>query len=174
MGSLWCSYELLGSLVYTWTVLSGNSMHPSIPSGESWALVNPRYHYGRNCKVGDIIQFKHPYFPTGSAAKRILGMPGDYVVFDAHEAVGVGGAKGPWMGQEELDEERQEPQMIQVPEGHVWVVGDNLAFSRDSRFFGPLPMGLILGKMEYNVPTWSDWRSFRGDQMVTVPTEEVD
>lgn len=35
----------------------------------------------------------------------------------------------------------------QVPEGHCWVVGDNLAYSRDSRMFGPLPLALIKGKI---------------------------
>ena len=34
----------------------------------------------------------------------------------------------------------------QVPEGHCWVTGDNLPESRDSRTYGPLPLGLIKGK----------------------------
>ncbi len=34
-----------------------------------------------------------------------------------------------------------------VPAGHCWVVGDNLPDSRDSRYFGPLPLALIKGKV---------------------------
>ena len=34
----------------------------------------------------------------------------------------------------------------QVPEGHFWVIGDNVEASRDSRFYGPLPLALIKGK----------------------------
>ncbi|KAE8679067.1 mitochondrial inner membrane protease subunit 1-like isoform X2 [Hibiscus syriacus] len=34
-----------------------------------------------------------------------------------------------------------------VPKGHVWIQGDNLYVSRDSRHFGPLPYGLIEGKV---------------------------
>ncbi len=34
-----------------------------------------------------------------------------------------------------------------MPEGHVYVGGDNLPWSRDSRNYGPLPMGLINGKV---------------------------
>lgn len=101
-------------------------------------------------------------------------MPGDYVVLDENVASSVGGTKGPWMMDEEMRRERTEPRMVQVPEGHVWVAGDNMSYSRDSRFFGPLPMGLIRGKLDYISESLIDWKSFRGDNMVPVPVEEVD
>ena len=37
--------------------------------------------------------------------------------------------------------------MIQVPEGHCWLLGDNLGESRDSRTYGPMPLALIKGKV---------------------------
>jgi signal peptidase I len=33
-----------------------------------------------------------------------------------------------------------------VPDAHVWVEGDNAARSVDSRHFGPIPLGSILGR----------------------------
>lgn len=36
---------------------------------------------------------------------------------------------------------------VQIPEGHVFLAGDNLPWSRDSRNYGPVPMGLINGKI---------------------------
>ena len=38
-----------------------------------------------------------------------------------------------------------------IPRGHVWVIGDNPNYSTDSREFGPIPIGLILGKVIFKV-----------------------
>ena len=34
-----------------------------------------------------------------------------------------------------------------MPEGHCWLAGDNVPWSRDSRDYGPLPLALIKGKV---------------------------
>lgn len=173
--SFYCLADLIQSHIYDWGTLSGPSMHPTIPSrGSTSALISRRHRHGAGCAVGDIIEFSNPFKAGGKSAKRILGMPGDYVVFDAHVASSVGGVKGPWMGEEDQVGERGEPRMVQVPQGHVWVAGDNMSYSRDSRLFGALPMGLIRGKIEYTLESRIDWKSFRGDNLVMVPVEEVD
>jgi len=69
--------------------------------------------------------------------KRVLGLQGDYVLRDTPGTT---------------------ESMIQVPEGHCWVVGDNLPWSRDSRHFGPMPMALIKGKVIAKVLPWSERR----------------
>lgn len=40
--------------------------------------------------------------------------------------------------------------------GHCWIVGDNLLASRDSRYFGPLPMALIQGKVVGKIFPWKE------------------
>jgi inner membrane protease subunit 1 len=40
---------------------------------------------------------------------------------------------------------------LQVPKGHVWLLGDNIDNSLDSRTYGPVPLGLILGRVCYKV-----------------------
>lgn len=37
---------------------------------------------------------------------------------------------------------------VRVPQGHAWLEGDEPLRSRDSNTFGPLPIGLINGKIE--------------------------
>ena len=41
--------------------------------------------------------------------------------------------------------------MLQVPRGHVWLEGDNLDNSSDSRTYGPVPYGLIRSRVYYKV-----------------------
>lgn len=36
--------------------------------------------------------------------------------------------------------------LLQVPPGHIWLEGDNLIVSRDSREYGPVPLALVRGR----------------------------
>jgi len=38
-----------------------------------------------------------------------------------------------------------------VPDGHVWLEGDNPKNSRDSRSYGPVPLGLVDGKVIFKL-----------------------
>ena len=43
-----------------------------------------------------------------------------------------------------------------MPDGHCWLLGDNLPDSRDSRVYGPVPLALIKGKVIARLWPWSD------------------
>lgn len=99
-------------------------------------IISKRYQRGKGIQVGDVISFDSVYEPGARVIKRVIGMQGDYVMRDTP---GSGSTA-----------------MIQVPQGHVWVVGDNMKDSLDSRHWGPLPMALIKGKVIAKMFPWNE------------------
>jgi len=116
----------------------GASMLPTFEVLGDWMLVSRLYRRGRGIEVGDIVTFDSVAEPGERVIKRVLGLEGDYVMMDT-----------PGTGSDE---------MIQVPPGHCWVVGDNLPYSRDSRHLGPIPMALIKGKVIAKIMPWEERR----------------
>lgn len=78
---------------------------------------------------GDLIDFVSPRDPTYSVCKRVIGIEGDVVLLDPS------GEKG------------SKRDYIKIPAGYLWVVGDNLSNSNDSREYGPIPLGIVRGKI---------------------------
>lgn len=77
---------------------------------------------------GDLVTFLSPLDPSRPVCKRLIGLPGDIVCVDPT------GKYAP------------STEHVVVPKGHIWVSGDNMDWSRDSRSYGPVPFGLIKGK----------------------------
>ncbi|KAF2165436.1 hypothetical protein M409DRAFT_24286 [Zasmidium cellare ATCC 36951] len=120
------SVHVFFTYVYEFDSTQGISMLPTLASFGDWVFISKYYRRGRGVKAGDVVSFKHPVRIGENAIKRVLAMEGDFVLMNTP-------------GKSEA--------MIQVPQGHCWVVGDNMLHSRDSRMFGPLPLALISGKV---------------------------
>jgi inner membrane protease subunit 1 len=121
-------------------------MLPTIPADfkkRPWILFSTLHRRGRWVKVGDVVTYTNPIFPNEYGCKRVIGMPGDFV------SVVTPGRQDGDIEVVDVDEKwsRVKEQVIQVPEGHCWVAGDNLEWSRDSRLYGPLPLGLVKAKV---------------------------
>ena len=98
---------------------------------------------------GDIVVFNPPIDSTIPYVKRVVAVGGD--TLDLRDGrVYVNGRLS------DYPETRSQPTLPQaprvafpltVPQGDVFVMGDNRQFSSDSRTFGPVPDGNIIGKV---------------------------
>jgi signal peptidase I len=110
-------------------------------------LVLRRLGWGR----GDVVVFHTPALAQercgagGTYVKRVIGLPGDRV----SESGGIMIVNGqrldePYVAHTDSDPRRSWPR---VPEGSVFLVGDNRPQSCDSRVFGSVPKGNVIGRV---------------------------
>lgn len=123
-------------------VVEGPSMEPTLYPGER-LLVAKFVYYFRPPKRGDVIVFKPPKNTDKDYVKRIIAVGGDTVQLKQGYV---------YVNGERLDEpyvrfrSNTTTPPIQVPEGTVWVLGDNRPDSEDSRDFGEVPVSSIRGE----------------------------
>lgn len=80
MGLGWHIFnEYFYALEYTW----GISMIPNMAADGDGVVLSKWYRRGRGVVVGDLVSFVHPVDDESRALKRIIGMPGDFVLRDS-------------------------------------------------------------------------------------------
>jgi signal peptidase I len=79
--------------------------------------------------------------------KRVIGLPGETITI-ADGFVYIDGVKldEPYIDGAITECSRSRCDPVVVPEGQVYVLGDNRRNSSDSRIFGPIPVNNIIGK----------------------------
>lgn len=130
--------------------VKGASMEPTFDNGD-YILTSKISYKLHEQKQGDVIVFKSPKNPEVDFIKRIIALPGQRVriinseVYVNNELVGESYISAPTMlfeggfiknGIEET-----------VPEGYLFVMGDNRPRSSDSREFGFIPVKDVIGKV---------------------------
>jgi signal peptidase I len=133
------------------------SMNPTLLEGDR-VLVNKLSYHFHDVNRGDVVVFERdPSQPDSSPdetkdlIKRVIGLPGENIYFDNGRVFINGKA---------LDEPYLPPgtntlqgtisctvdKPCQVPQGDVWVMGDNRTNSQDSRYIGPVSEDTIVGR----------------------------
>jgi signal peptidase I len=135
-------------LIAPFKIPSG-SMRPTPMEGDR-ILVNKFLYRFREPLAGEIIVFRFPDNPKRPFIKRLVAGGGDLVeIRDGH--LWVNSQLPPDPKVHELfyynqGEFGQEGQVVRVPDGMYYVLGDNSSSSHDSRYWGFVPKRLLIGK----------------------------
>src|SRR3954466_7065992 len=136
--------------------VDGASMLPNLDN-EEMLLVNRnayqhvdlngnRYYPFDPPERGDVIVFDPPTNSDKPYIKRIIGLPGDEITFGDGRVI----INGHPLEEDYITERtrcgRTDTCDVVVPPDTVYVLGDNRGNSQDSRVFGTVPVGNIIGK----------------------------
>jgi signal peptidase I len=129
----------------------GQSMEPNLYEDQRVIIELVSLHF-RMPRRGEIVVLNLPDRHDDPLIKRVVGLPGDRV--EIHEgAVYVNDVRlsEPYLNQRTPGNGASQI----VPEGHVFVLGDNRRCSNDSRYFGTVPVENLLGRawLRYWPPT---------------------
>jgi len=124
--------------------IPSESMVPTLRVGDR-VLVNKFIYRFTEPERGDIVVFESVEGGGQDLIKRVVGVPGDRIaVRGGRLFVNGEPQREPYVNNKFPDRSFFAPKT--VPKGHVFVMGDNRANSRDSRFFGPVPKEKIEGE----------------------------
>jgi len=177
--------------------IPSSSMVPTLEVGDY--LFVTRYDYGFRIPLtdiqiapkvahrGDVAVFDYPEDRSKDYIKRIVGLPGDEIRYEANKLY-VNGKKMPliekeprayFLGDGSVDVSTVFEESLfevnhqvlrkdfsirdgqwKVPAGHYMVLGDNRNNSRDSRFWGFVPQGYLVGKAAI---VWWSWDHAKGE-----------
>lgn len=132
------------------------SMYPTLHEGDR-VLVNKLSYHLHDVNRGDVIVFERPPSETSSnipdLIKRVIGLPGESVTF-VDGSVYINGKRldESYLPDGTVTSSANAPNKCTVdapcivPDGQVWVMGDNRGDSKDSRYFGPIEQSSIVGR----------------------------
>ncbi len=144
-------------------VVDGPSMHPNFFTGER-LIVNKLIYTLRHPKPGEVIVFLAP--EGKDYIKRVIGVPGDTVKVQGdnvyingkkiaepyiQEAIDQAQKKGTTYNNRDFNYVNGKLEAVKVPEGSLFVMGDNRPNSRDSRFddVGFVPYNKVIGRADF-------------------------
>lgn len=140
--------------LFTPIVVDGDSMMPTLENGDRMIVNKIGYKIGSPDRF-DIVVFHAP--EQKDYIKRVIGLPGDHVEYKDDQLY----INGEPIDEPYLDQYKAEivegnltgnfklqdidPNLDVIPDGHVFVMGDNRRFSKDSRHIGIVNQKEIIG-----------------------------
>lgn len=124
------------------TRVEGQSMEPNLRSSQRLVIEKMSYRL-RPPRRGDIVVVRRPQRPADPLIKRVVALPGETIEIKEGRVY----IEGTPLDERYLDQATwgaMPPKL--VPEGHVFVMGDNRGSSNDSRVFGVVPFDDLVGR----------------------------
>ncbi len=132
--------------------IKGPSMEPTFYTGEYIFTSKVTYRM-RTYKHGDVVVFRAPDNPDLEYIKRIIGVPGDVVeVTDGVVRVNKTVVRENYIADKTTLTNSgflKNGIAATVPDGYLFVMGDNRPRSSDSREFGPIKQSTVIGQVFY-------------------------
>ncbi|PVU92481.1 hypothetical protein BB561_003781 [Smittium simulii] len=117
------------------SICAGSSMFPTLTGNGDLVVIARDKLTNSKIHKGMLVESISPLDPSIRVLKRITALEGECV---------------------QLDSKAEHAQKIRIPKGHVWLTGDNLQQSIDSRVYGPVSIALLKGVAKYRI-----WPSFK-------------
>ena len=185
---------IVRSFVFEPFRIPSGSMMPTLLEGDF--IFVKKYAYGLRLPVtetkiietgeperGDVVVFRLPSDPSINYIKRVIGLPGDTIVYDRQRLI-INGEPVPLENTNEVFAQRTVYEedldgrvhdilvsnpgfsardgTYRVPEGQYFVMGDNRDHSKDSRYINSIPEEYLVGEavriwlhfVPWNMPDW--------------------
>ena len=140
---------LIRMFIFEPYMVEGTSMYPTLISHERLIVTKYNYLIGEP-KRGEIIVFRYPKDESRDFIKRVIAVGGDTIEMrDGKVLVNGSKVEEPYTWKDDpKGPNRSNYRKSVVPQGHIFVLGDNRNNSEDSRFADVdfVPLALIKGK----------------------------
>lgn len=151
---------IIRTFIFTVVRVDGQSMVPTLQHNDRMIV----WRLGYTPKQNDIIIFNPPgYAKNIYWVKRVIATGGQHVEIDySTNSVYVDGEK---IDESYLGEEMQPMSTlteVDVPEGSIFVMGDNRNHSTDGRVIGPVEKGRVIGKAVLRFWPFTSFKIFTG------------
>jgi len=133
---------LIHTFLFAVVVVSGPSMEPTLHNNERLILNKIVYDFSE-LQRGDIIVFHAN--KQDDYIKRVIGLPNEKVEFKDNKLY----INDQLIEEDYLNNTRTDDvSPVVVPEGTIYVLGDNRLNSTDSRILGPISLDQVVGRVK--------------------------
>jgi signal peptidase I len=123
-------------------------MFPTFKDGQYLVVDEISYELG-NPQRDDVVVFKYPNDTTKYFIKRVIGLPNETVKIDGSDVTIINKEhpEGFKLDQPFVENKSSNEMTYTLTDNEYFVMGDNRIASSDSRYWGPVPRKLMVGRV---------------------------